>query len=127
PLTVATSSGVGIRVVRDGRQGFAWAGSLDDDVVDDALAAARDNARFAEPDDAVALATPADATGEVAALELWRDDLATVPTDDKVAFAISLDAQLRAADPRIAGVEAAGYGDVAVCWALASSTGIEVS
>ena len=126
-LTVATSGGVGIRVVDRGRQGFAWAGSLDDDVVADTLGAARDNARFAEPDDAVALATPSDAQGDVVALDLWRDDLASVPTDDKVAFAIALDAQLRAADSRVTGVEAAGYGDVAVCGALATSTGIESS
>ena len=114
-LTVATSSGVGIHVVRDARQGFAWAGSLDGDVVDDALAAARDNARFAEPDDAIALATPADAAGDAVSLDLWRDDLASVATDDKVSFAITLDSRLRAADARITGVEAAGYGDVAMC------------
>ena len=32
-LTQAASAGVGVRVVRDGRQGFAWAASLDDTVV----------------------------------------------------------------------------------------------
>ena len=32
-LTQATSAGIGVRVIDDGRQGFAWAGSLDDDVV----------------------------------------------------------------------------------------------
>ena len=41
----------GVRVVVDGRQGFAWAGSLDADVVADALAEARDNAAFATPDE----------------------------------------------------------------------------
>ncbi len=126
-LTVATSGGVGIRVVHDHRQGFAWAGSLDPDVVDDALAAARDNARFAEADAAIALATPDDAAGHVVALDLWRDDLASVDTDDKVAFALALDARLRASDRRITGVEAAGYGDVAAAWALASSTGVEAT
>jgi PmbA protein len=126
-LTIATSGGVGIRVVVDGRQGFAWAGSLDDDVIADALASARDNCAFAEPDENVALATAADAAGDAVALDLWRDDLAAVATDDKVAFAISLDADVRASDARIKGVEAAGYGDVAMHWALATSTGIEAS
>ena len=32
-FTSATSAGIGVRVVRDHRQGFAWAGSLDDEVV----------------------------------------------------------------------------------------------
>ena len=34
-LTQAGSSGIGIRVIADGRTGFAYAGSLDDDVVAD--------------------------------------------------------------------------------------------
>ena len=34
-FTAATSAGIGVRVVRDHRQGFAWAGSLDDDVIAD--------------------------------------------------------------------------------------------
>ena len=39
-------AGVGVRVVVDGRQGFAWAGSLEPDVVAETLAEARDNAGF---------------------------------------------------------------------------------
>ncbi len=126
-LTVATSSGVGIRVVAEGRQGFAWAGSLDNDVVAETLEAARDNAHFAEPDEAVALASPDDVAGDAVTLDLWREGLASVPTDDKVAFAIALDTRLRAADSRIIGVEAAGYGDIASASALATSRGIEAS
>ena len=37
-LTVAGTSGVGVRVVRDGRQGFAHAGSFDPSIVADVLA-----------------------------------------------------------------------------------------
>ena len=54
----ATTAGIGIRVVRDHRQGFAWAGSLEPDVVAETLTDARDNAAFAEPDDWVGLAEP---------------------------------------------------------------------
>ena len=39
-FTSATSQGIGIRVIRDQRQGFAWAGSLDPDVIDSTLAEA---------------------------------------------------------------------------------------
>lgn len=42
-LTVADSAGIGVRVVVDGRQGFASAGSLEADVIDEVLAEARDN------------------------------------------------------------------------------------
>ena len=45
-LSVAAVDGVGVRVVVDRRQGYAWAGSLDPEVVDETLAEARDNAAF---------------------------------------------------------------------------------
>ena len=49
-FTSATSQGIGIRVINDMRQGFAWAGSLDQDVIDSALSEARDNATFGSID-----------------------------------------------------------------------------
>ena len=54
-FTSASSAGIGIRVIRDGRVGFAYAGSLDDDVIAETLAEARDNLTFSEPDEWVAL------------------------------------------------------------------------
>jgi PmbA protein len=57
-LTSAQSQGVGIRVIRDQRQGFAHCGTLDADAVADTLADARDNTDFGEPDEWYALATP---------------------------------------------------------------------
>ena len=57
-LTSAESQGVGVRVVRDGRQGFAYAGTLDGDALSEVLAEARDNATFATPDEHAGLAIP---------------------------------------------------------------------
>ena len=50
-LTSAASSGIGIRVVAGGRQGFAHAGTLDESVIDETLADARDNASFGKVDE----------------------------------------------------------------------------
>jgi PmbA protein len=125
-LTTAAIEGIGIRVVADHRQGHAWAGSLDASVVDDVLADARDNARFGEPDEWYALAGPADIDGVTAApLELWRDELADVPTDQKVQIALELDRATRAADPRIRNVESSSYGDSLTETALANSLGVQ--
>ncbi|HEY7136632.1 MAG TPA: TldD/PmbA family protein, partial [Acidimicrobiia bacterium] len=127
-LSVAEVSGVGIRVVADHRQGYAWAGSLDDDVVAETLADARDNASFGEPDDEFGLATPSDFAGlEPISLDLWRDELLQVPTDEKVRIALELEAATKAADSRVRGVESASYGDAAIEAAVATSTGIEAS
>ena len=88
-LTVAVIEGVGIRVIGDHRQGYAWSGSLDPEVVAETLADACDNAGFGAPDDAYALAAPDDFAGvAVSELDLWRDDLLEVSTERKVALAL---------------------------------------
>ncbi|HEX9968896.1 MAG TPA: TldD/PmbA family protein, partial [Acidimicrobiales bacterium] len=121
-LSSATSAGVGIRVLRDQRQGFAYAGSLDPDVVEETLAEARDNAGFGTPDEHLGLAVP---DGVVAAeLDLWRDELAGFPTDRKVELAMELERRVKAGDPRIKSIHSSDYGDAMVNVAIATSTGI---
>ena len=73
-LAVAEVEGVGVRVIIDARQGYAWAGSLDHDVIADTVAEARDNATFGAPDEFYGLAAPDGV--EAAALDLFRAELA---------------------------------------------------
>jgi PmbA protein len=124
-LTSATSAGIGIRVVVDHRLGFAWAGSLDESVLGETLAEARDNARFATADEHVQLAVPDGR--EAVPVDLWDEGLAAIPTARKVELALALEALARGADPRIRQVDAADYGDVASESALVSTTGIRSS
>jgi PmbA protein len=124
-LVVAERAGAGVRVVVDDRQGFAWAGSLDDEMIAGALAEARDNAEFATADEFTVVATPDDARGPVAPLDLWRDDITTTATDAKVDLALALEAATVATDRRLRGVESAAYGDTAVETAIATSSGVE--
>jgi PmbA protein len=127
-LAVAAVEGVGIRVVADHRQGYAFAGSLAPDIVAETVAEARDNASFGQPDDALGLVEPGDAgMAEPVALDLWHDDLLGVPAERKVALALEVEAATRAADPRVRGVEAADYGDHALEVVVASSTGVLAS
>jgi PmbA protein len=127
-LTSADSAGVGIRVVLDGpdgegsRLGFAWAGSLDPDVVQAALGDARDNARYATPDPDVVLAEP-DGFAPVEQ-DLWDDGVITTALEDKIALALELERATRGADPRVRQVSSADYSDGRVEVALASTTGI---
>ena len=124
-LSSAESAGIGIRVVAGHRQGFAYAGSLDPDVLGETLEEARDNAGFASEDPYLGLAEP-DGVAAVE-LDLWRDDLAGFPADQKVARALELERAVRAGDPRIRQVEAAEWGDAAVESAVATSTGIRAT
>jgi PmbA protein len=85
-LSSAESAGIGIRVVIGSRQGFAYAGSLDADVVGETLKEARDNASFVSEDPYLGLASPDGI--EPADLDLWRDDLLGFPTEEKVRLAL---------------------------------------
>lgn len=130
-LTSADSSGVGIRLLVDSADGkgsqvgFAWAGSLEPEVIAGTLADARDNARFATPDPDVVLAVP---DGVAAAdLDLWDDGVASTPMEKKVALAIELERATRSADARVRQVSSADYADSRVEVALASTTGISSS
>ncbi len=124
-LTQAENSGIGVRVIRDGREGFASAGTLDPDVVDQMLAQARDNARFAEVDPDAGIAEPDGV--EAVDIDLWRDELADYSIEDKVAMAVEIEARVLAADSRIVGVRTSTYGDGAGSFALASSNGIRAA
>jgi PmbA protein len=124
-LTQATSAGIGVRVIEDGRQGFAWGGSLDDDVVAEVLAEARDNVAYAQAEPWVGLAEPDGV--EPPPIDLWRDGLAAQPTDRKVDLALELERAVQARDQRVVGVRTAQWADGAGEGAVATSTGIAVA
>lgn len=121
-LTQAGSTGIGIRVIAEGRTGFAWATSLDEDILAETLAEARDNRPFAEPDEFAGMAEP-DGVAPVT-LDVYRSEVLATSVEDKVAMAIELERMVRAADPRVKGVRAASYTDGEGAFALATSTGM---
>lgn len=129
-LSSAASQGAGIRVITgvggdERRQGFAYAGTLDPDVLHETLADARDNAGFGTVDPLLGLAEPDGV--EVPELGLWNDELGAVPAAEKVALAARLEAAVRGADPRISGVESAELVDSTAEAAVVTTTGIRSS
>jgi PmbA protein len=121
-FTSAGTAGIGIRVIAEGRVGFAHAGSLAEDVVLETLAAARDNGGFAAPDPHEGLADPDDV--EPVAHDQWDEAVLTYPTEEKIRRALELERVALAADPRIHGVRVASWGDAAFRSAFASSAGV---
>lgn len=122
-LTAAHTQGVGIRVVRDGRQGFAHCGTLDPDVIEETLAAARDNAEFAEPDDANGI-VQADGVPMVDLPSAWDEAVVALSATEKITTALELERLVLEGDPRITGVRMATFSDGAGEVALATNTGI---
>lgn len=124
-FTSAESQGVGVRVIVDGRMGYAYAGTLEESALEETLGEARDNATFAEPDEFNGLAVPDGVSP--ASLDLFDAGLASYPVDDKVAMAIELERAVLAADSRISGIESAEYVDSVYESAVATSTGVTSS
>ncbi len=122
-LTSAQSQGVGIRVIRDHRQGFAHCGTLDEDVVLDTLADARDNTALRRARRVVRFGR----TRRRAATEILRSGspaLEGFSTDKKVELALEIERRVKGLDPRVTGVRVASYGDSTGEYAIATSTGM---
>ena len=95
----AMSSGIGIRIINDGRTGFAHAGNLDAEIASEVLAEARENVSFSSVDEWAALAEPDGV--DVTARDLWSDELERYPTADKVELAKRLERMTLELDSRI--------------------------
>jgi PmbA protein len=120
----AQSEGVGIRVIKDGRTGTAYAGTLDDKAIAEVLADARDNVQFGTPDEYAGLALPDGV--EPVPQKFWDEALAQYPTDKKVDLTKDLERRALAADSRVR-TESSNYDDGWDESAFATTTGIRTS
>lgn len=124
-FTAAESHGVGVRVIAGEKQGFAWAGTLDADVLRETLEEARDNAAFGTVDPLLGLAEPDGVA--ILDLDLYDSGALDMATEDKIALAIELERKTRSADARITGIESADYVDSIRESALVSTAGVSTS
>jgi PmbA protein len=122
-LTFAESRGVGVRLLRGGRLGYAYAADPSADEVRDAVVRARENAALAAPDEHNVLpeAEPFDPMPEV-----FRASQADIPTDRKVSLALDLERRAVGTDERVTKVDLAQVGDGVSRVAIASTTGTAV-
>ncbi len=118
----AQSEGIGVRIIRDGRTGFAYAGALTD--AEEVLAEARSNVEFSTVDEWAGLAV--DDGVETTRLELWNEMLAETAADDKIALALELERLSASFDDRVR-VDDANYVDMYGESAVATTTGIRRS
>jgi PmbA protein len=120
-LSSSETRGVGVRVVVDGRMGFASTSDVTEDGLAYALSEARSNALLGTPDAGNVLPLPA-AYEPVPSIHV--PGLESVPAADKVAAALELERATRAAHPLVSAVDSATYGDSRSSVAIASTTGV---
>lgn len=121
-LSFSESRGIGIRVIAEGRLGYAWVADPSADEVRAAVATARTNAGLTTPDEhrvlPIGAAPVADLPG------LFHDDQASLGTGRKVALALDLERRSTVTDPRVRRTEAVQYGDSVSRIAIASTAGV---
>jgi PmbA protein len=118
-LSFAETRGLGVRVMVDGRLGYAYGADPSPDEVEAIVEAARDGARFAEPD-------PGNVLPRIGPMEplagLFDPDQAAVETDRKVAAALELERLAVSRHPEVRTVDSVSYGDATSRVALASTS-----
>lgn len=119
----SSSHGVGFRVFKEGKMGFAHSNDLSDDSVNQAIASAVEFAQHMTADEHNIL--PAD-PGVTEVEGLFDPDLGSVSMDTKIAMITELE-RLAMADPRITVSNGAGYGEGEGSVHLANSNGLAKS
>jgi len=122
-LVTGAPSGVGVRYVHEGRQGYAYTADLGDEAFRRTLYRAVANAEATDSDPHVTLPEPARSYPDVPGL--WRPGVGSTSMERKIALAMEAEAVALAAE-EIETVEESTYADGESQVALLSSLGVEV-
>ncbi len=121
-LDSSDTFGYAIRIIRDGRLGFAYSSSKDR--VDDILSKAIENASFVNPDNALALPEP---SGFYYNVDVFDPLIETIPQDFLIKKALEIEESALSADPRIKRTRKASVTITSLKKTIINSTGINVS
>lgn len=116
--------GVGVRILRGGRVGFAYTSDLSADGIADCVQAARDIATVTEPDPDVAIATTAIESTDLGLYETGATERSIA---DRASVAFAVESAARAVDERISGFRKTTYSDGTLTTMLANSSGVRGS
>ena len=120
-LSQASARGLGVRVIEDGRTGYAYTSDFSDEGVERTWRTARDLARVATPDPNRGLPEPQPAPP--ADLGIWDERMESVPVADKIAFLKRVEQAALDSDPRVIMTDFCSYGDAVAHVYLANSRG----
>ncbi len=123
-IKVALDRGLGLRVVKNGKVGFAYTSDLEKaslkNIADQAIA----NARETAADPYRIFPSPSPLYPE---LELYDSAVVKTPVETKIDLAKAMEEAARAFDPRVKIIESSNYQDIEACVLLVNSKGIKNS
>lgn len=121
-LSQSGERGIGVRVIDNGRTGYAYTSDFSDDGIEQTWRTARELAAVATPDEHRKLPMRQELKLDED-LELWDDTLADVPLSDKIELAKQTEAAALAYDERVIMARSTGYADGQQHVYLANSNG----
>ncbi len=124
-LSRAGSKGMGVRIILDGKMGYAYTSDFSDQSVEKTWRAAVELAQVADSDEFRSLPDPQPIPEED--LEIYDPAVADIPMEDKVAFALAVEKATLESDPRIAQTDSCTYIDGVGAVYLSNSRGFEGS
>lgn len=122
-LEEASSRGVGLRVLYQGRQASCSTSDISPPAVEELVANAVEMAKATSVDEAAVLPAKDDLATQIADLGLSDESIEKLPTERKIEMARTAEGVARDADPRIANSEGATCSTVSSKWTLVSSAG----
>lgn len=122
-FALSDSRGAGIRVIREGRVGYAYSEDLSPEALERTLEKAAGNALLLEAAPERGLSAFPGETPEMP--ELYRPDLKDVPLPDKIEAAMALERIAKGADARIKNVTSTGYSDAHGFLRVVSTLGVD--
>lgn len=118
----ADSKGIGVRIVKDGKVGYAYTEKFDDDTLKTIVDEAIENARFTEDDDVVKMDNYPENTNSP---NVYSKDLDKVGVPEKIQLAKDLEKYAKEADKRVFNVPYAVYADGKSYSRVANSKGLD--
>ena len=111
--------GIGVRVLRGGRVGFAYSSDLSPDGIEDCVTAARDIAAVTEPDADVSIATRKVESPDLGLYDLGGDDRSVA---ERTAVALAVERAAKRVDTRITGFRKTTYSDGTMTTVIATTS-----
>ncbi len=119
-LKQADETGLGVRVIKEGRTGFAFTSDLSDKAVKNAVNDAINISVFTTQDEYQILPEKA----VYPDLQLFDQDTAAMSLEEKIEIARSVERSAKSVDMRISIIERSGYDDLEYCNLIMNSKGL---